>query len=117
MILTVGGEPYVALAGEVHNSDSSSPEDMEKIWKIADDLGMNTLILPVTWEMVEPEEGTFDFSVPKALIEQARAWNKKVIFLWFGSWKNAEMMYTPAWVKTDLERFSRAQIVKGMNIR
>ena len=115
MILTVGGEPYVALAGEVHNSDSSSPEYMEKIWKIADDLGMNTLILPVTWEMVEPEEGTFDFSVPKALIEQARAWNKKVIFLWFGSWKNAEMMYTPAWVKTDLERFSRAQIVKGMN--
>ena len=30
--------------------------------------GMNALLLPVSWEMVEPAEGTFDFSVPKALI-------------------------------------------------
>lgn len=38
---------------------------------------------------------------------------ERVIFLWFGSWKNAEMMYTPEWVKRDLNRFQRAQIVKS----
>lgn len=114
-VLFVEGQPFYAVAGEVHNSDSSSPEYMEEIWKIADDLGMNTLLLPVTWELLEPEEGSFDFSIPDALINQAREWNKKIVFLWFGSWKNAEMMYAPAWVKKDRKRFKRAQIIKGQD--
>ncbi len=112
-MLYVDDKPFFAVAGEVHNSDSSSPEYMEKIWKIADDLGLNTLLLPVTWELTEPKEGVFDFSIPDALIHQARQWNKKIIFLWFGSWKNAQMMYAPEWVKRDLNRFQRAQVVKG----
>lgn len=112
-VLMVDDKPFVALAGEVHNSDSSSIEYMEGIWQIADQLHMNTLLLPVTWEMIEPEEGIFDFENPKALIDQARSYGKKIIFLWFGSWKNGECMYTPEWVKKDLKRFKRAQIVKG----
>lgn len=114
-ILMVQDKPFVALAGEVHNSDSSSTEYMEGIWKTADELGMNTLLLPVSWEMIEPEEGKFDFEIVKALIDQARSYQKKIVFLWFGSWKNAECMYAPEWVKTDLKRFRRAQIKKGMN--
>jgi len=39
----------------------------------------------------------------------------RIVFLWFGSWKNAECMYAPAWVKQDLVRFPRAQIEKGKN--
>ena len=113
--MTVNGKPFIMLAGEVHNSDSSSPAYMEKIWDIAEELGMNTLLLPVTWELVEPEEGNFDFSIPKALIDQARERNMKISFLWFGSWKNAECMYSPAWVKQNLVRFPRAQIEKGKN--
>lgn len=114
-ILTVDGEPFVALAGEIHNSDYTSLEYMEGIWKIADDLGMNTLLIPMSWDIVEPKEGEFDFSLTQGLIEQARRWNKKIGFLWFGSWKNAECMYAPDWVKTDLERFKRGQIEKGKN--
>ena len=112
-VLFVNDRPFYAVAGEVHNSDSSSVEYMENIWKIADDLGMNTLLLPVSWELCEPEEGCFDFSLADSLIDQAREHDRKIIFLWFGSWKNAEMMYAPAWVKKDRKRFRRAQIVKG----
>ena len=112
-VLYVDGAPFYAVAGEVHNSDSSSPEYMDKIWRCADDLGLNTLLIPVTWELIEPEEDTFDFSIPDALIQQAREWNKRIIFLWFGSWKNAQMMYTPEWVKRDIQRFQRAQLVHG----
>ena len=112
-VLTVDGTPFFLLAGEVHNSDSSSPAYMEKIWDLADSMGMNTLLLPVSWEMTEPEEGHFDFSVPEKLISQARARGMHIVFLWFGSWKNAECMYAPAWVKQDLRRFPRAQIEKG----
>jgi len=114
-ILTVDGKPFVALAGEVHNSDYSSLEYMDGIWKTADELGMNTLLIPMSWDIVEPKEGTFDFSLTEGLILQARHWGKKIVFLWFGSWKNAECMYAPAWVKRDVNRFRRAQIVKGMN--
>ena len=30
-VLMVNGKPFIMLAGEVHNSDSSSPKYMEKI--------------------------------------------------------------------------------------
>ena len=114
-VLMAEDHPMILLAGEIHNSDSSSPAYMEHIWDAAEKLGMNALLLPVTWEMTEPEEGRFDFSVPKALIDQARERGMKIVFLWFGSWKNAECMYAPAWVKQDLNRFPRAQIEKGKN--
>ena len=114
-VLLVDGKPFIMLAGEVHNSDSSSPAYMEQIWKIADDLGMNSLLLPVTWEMVEPVEGEFHFEILDQLIDQAREHGMKIGLLWFGSFKNAECMYAPEWVKRDLERFHRGQIVKGKN--
>ena len=114
-ILMVEDEPLPLLAGEVHNSDSSSPAYMEHIWDIAEEFGMNALLLPVSWELVEPEEGRFDFSIPRVLIDQARERGMRIVFLWFGSWKNAECMYAPAWVKQDLARFPRAQIEKGKN--
>lgn len=114
-ILTVDGKPFIALAGEIHNSDFTSLEYMEGIWKTADDLNLNTLLIPMSWNIVEPEEGRFDFSLAEGLIRQARRWSKKIIFLWFGSWKNAECMYAPDWVKMDLKRFRRAQIEKGKN--
>ena len=114
-VLIVEDKPFILLAGEVHNSDSSSPKYMEEIWDIAGQLGMNTLLLPATWEMIEPEEGCFNFEVPTELINQAREREMKIVFLWFGSWKNAECMYAPGWVKQDLKRFPRAQIEKGKN--
>ena len=115
-VLIVNEEPFIMLAGEVHNSNSSSVEYMEGVYDQADALGMNSLLLPVTWELVEPEEGVFDFSLMDALIMQARARGKKLGFLWFGAWKNAQCYYAPAWVKTDLVRFRRAQMEKGKNL-
>lgn len=35
--------------------------------------------------------------------------------LWFGAYKNAQCYYAPAWVKRDIERFRRAQMVPGQN--
>lgn len=114
-ILMVKGRPFIMLAGEVHNSNASSLAYMERIWEQAEALGMNCLLLPVTWELIEPEENVCDFSLVSGLIEQARRHGKKIGFLWFGTWKNAQCYYAPAWVKTDLVRFKRAQVVKGKN--
>ena len=114
-LLMVHDRPFIMLAGEVHNSNSSSAAYMEQVWRKADELGMNSLLLPVSWEIIEPEEGRFDFTLVDKLIDQARSYGKKIGFLWFGSWKNAQCYYAPPWVKTDLNRFQRAQVEKGKN--
>lgn len=112
-VLEVHDQPFIMLAGEVHNSNSSSVEYMEGVWKKALELGMNTLLVPVTWELIEPQEGSFDFEVVDGLIMQARRLGGKLGFLWFGSWKNAQCYYVPEWVKADGARFRRAEVAKG----
>jgi len=67
-------------------------------------------------EGIEPEEGRFDFALVDGLIEGARQNNLRLIFLWFGSWKNGMSSYVPLWVKEDYRRFPRAQIRNGENV-
>jgi len=105
--------PFLMLAGEAHNSNSSTLQAMEPVWAKAAELGMNSILLPVTWEQIEPEEGRFTFQLVDGLIAGARERGFKLAFLWFGTWKNAQCTYAPAWVKTDQQRFWRAEVEKG----
>lgn len=114
-VLMVHEKPFIMLGGEVHNSNSSNADYMGAVWKKADALRMNSVLLPVSWEIIEPKERQFDFTLVDALICQAREHGKKICFLWFGSWKNAQCYYAPEWVKTDVTRFPRAEIVKGVH--
>lgn len=109
----VNGAPFLMLAGEAHNSNSSSLAAMEPVWDKARQLCLNTVLLPVSWELIEPEEGSFCFELVDGLISQARSRGLKLGLLWFGAWKNGQCTYAPAWVKTDLRRFLRAEVVKG----
>ena len=114
-IINVNGEPFIMLSGEVHNSNASSTEVMEPIWEKAKQLCLNSVLLPITWEMLEPVEGEFDFSLVDGLIQQARGYGMRIGFLWFGAWKNAQCYYAPSWVKSNLKRFWRAEVKKGQN--
>lgn len=112
--LFVDGEPFVALSGEAHNSSASDPDYMlRKVWPNIANLNMNSLIVPVAWEQIEAEEGKFDFSIPDAVISQARERNMRLILLWFGLWKNSESMYVPGWMKRDPETYFLAQRLDG----
>lgn len=111
--LVVEGKPYLILGGELHNSSSSSVEYMKPVWPRLAALHLNTVLLPVAWETIEPEAGTFDFRVLDGLVAAARENNLKLIVLWFGAWKNTYSSYVPAWVKTDTERFPRVQTSDG----
>jgi beta-galactosidase GanA len=79
-------------------------------------MNLNTILAPVYWELVEPTEGTFDFSLVDSLIYQSRKRNMKLILLWFGSWKNSMSCYVPGWVKTDTQRFPRALNKNGQAV-
>lgn len=111
--LVVDGEPFLILGGELGNSSASSLTYMDPIWPKLADLNLNTVLAPVYWELVEPEEGQFDFTLVDGLIEQARAHDMRLVLLWFGSWKNSMASYVPDWVKRDHERFPRAERSDG----
>ena len=112
--LFVHDEPFIILGGELHNSSASSLDYMEeKVWPNLEGLHMNTVILPIYWELIEAEEGKYDFSLLDGLIAQARKNQMHLILLWFGLWKNAESMYIPGWMKQDTEKYYRARKVNG----
>ena len=113
--LIVDGQPFIALAGEVHNSSASSLEYMEGVWESLVAARCNTAIVPIYWELLEPEEGRFDFTLVDGILAGARKRSLRLILLWFGTWKNAMSTYAPAWVKRDLGRFPRAQVYPGVS--
>lgn len=108
--LVVDGAPFLVLGGELHNSSSSSLDYMQPIWERMVALNLNTLLAPVSWELIEPEEGRFDFTLVDGLLRDARSHGLRLILLWFGSWKNGMSSYAPLWVKRDTARFPRARL-------
>lgn len=112
--LLVDGKPFIMLAGELHNSSASSPEYMQPIWRKLAAMNLNTVIGTVSWELVEPREGAFDFALVDDQIRQARAHHMRLVLIWFGTWKNAVASYVPMWVKTDLKRFPRVLSKDGV---
>lgn len=115
--LYVNDAPFLALAGEVHNSSASSLTYMkERVWNSIEGLNLNTLIVPIYWELVERKEGVYDFTLLDGIIRQARERNMHLILLWFGLWKNSESMYVPGWMKQDTDTYYRVRKVSGEKI-
>jgi hypothetical protein len=96
--LLVDGQPFFMLGGQAHNS-SAWPGTLPQVWNAIEAMHANTLEIPIYWQQIEPEEGTFDFSVVDTIITQAREHNVRLVLLWFATWKNGNTDYTPNWVK------------------
>jgi beta-galactosidase GanA len=105
--LMVDGKPFLILGAELHNSSSSSLDYMAPIWPKLKAIPLNTVLTPLSWELVEPQEGQFDFTLVDGLLRQARQQHLKIVFLWLAAWKNGMSSYAPLWVKSDTHRFPR----------
>lgn len=92
--LVVKDEPFLMLAGELQNSSFSSPEYMQDVWIKLKAMNMNTVLGSVSWEQIEPTEGTFDFTVLDQILLDARAHGLHVVLLWFGSFKNGKYVFS-----------------------
>ncbi len=106
--LIVEGQPMLILGGELSNSAATCRADIDSVMPRMARLGLNTVLVPAQWDLIEPEEGHYDFSLIDESIRQARSNGLKVVFLWFGAWKNSMSCYAPLWVKRDFHRFPRA---------
>jgi hypothetical protein len=104
--LMVEGHPFLILGGQIHNS-SGWPSELPQVWQSMAALHANTVEAPVYWEQLEAQQGHFDFTNVDAIVQGARAHNLHVVLLWFGTWKNGNNHYAPAWVKADTTRYPR----------
>ncbi len=100
------GKPFLILGGETRNSSASSLIYMEeKVWPNVAHLNLNTLLMPISWELMEHTRGQYDFTLVDGLIRQAEDHGMHLVFLWFGLWKNGMSTYVPQWMKDDPETF------------
>jgi len=112
--LVVNGKPFLMLAGELGNSSAGTAAEADAILPKLARLHFNTVLMPVAWDEIEPEEGRFDYSILDHWIEVARQQHMHLVFLWFGSWKNAFSEYAPEWVLRDTQRFPREISADGV---
>ena len=102
--LLVDGKPFFILGAQAHNS-SAWPAMLPSVWSSVETMHANTLEVPIYWEQVEPEQGTFDFSLIDTLLHQSRQHNVHLILLWFATWKNGSNHYMPVWMKRDAAKY------------
>jgi beta-galactosidase GanA len=105
----VDGKPFLMLSGQVDNSSASTPEDLNPAWEAMNALHGNAIEIPLYWELLEPQEGRFDFHLVDQIIAGARSHNLRIVFLWFGTWKNGTLDYAPEWIKEDPKKYFHAE--------
>ena len=115
--LVVKGKPFLVLGGELHNSSTSGAAYMRPIWEQMKKKNLNTVIAPVYWELLEPVEGHFDFTLVDSMLAGARKQNLHLVLLWFASWKNGYSMYAPSWVKNNSDKYPRAKDENGKSLQ
>ena len=111
--IVANGKPMLMIGGELGNSSASTPEDVKRTFAHLSKIGLNTVLAPVSWELIEPQEGQFDMSSLDVILTEARRNGLRVVLLWFGAWKNSMSCYAPEWFKRDVKRFPRAHTQDG----
>jgi beta-galactosidase GanA len=114
--LVVNDQSFLMMSGELHNSSTGSAHYMRSMWPRMANQNLNTVLATVSWELIEPREGVFDFSLVDSMVIGARKENLKLVILWFGSWKNGKSTYVPEWVKNDTKRFPFAKNKDGKTL-
>ena len=116
--LFVDGKPFIMFSGELHNSTSTSESYMEEIgvWKQMKEGNFNTVIASCSWDVIEPEEGKYDFTSVDHVIRNARENGLKVVMIWFASWKNGNSTYAPSYIKRNPKKYPLVKNEEGKDL-
>lgn len=114
--LVVNGVPTIVLGGELANSSATSVADIEKNFPKLEQMGLNTVAVPISWNLFEPTEDHYDYTLIDKIISQAERNHLNVIILWFGAWKSSTSCYAPVWFKRDGLRFPRMYTREGKTL-
>ena len=79
--LIVNGRPFLILGGELGNSSAGTAEQADAIVPRLASMHVNTILMPVTWEQIEPREGSFDFDILDHWVARAREHKMHLVLL------------------------------------
>ncbi|WP_138750815.1 DUF5597 domain-containing protein [Paenibacillus sinopodophylli] len=110
------GRPFFPVGAQVHNSSAYSVEGLNRGFEALKHIHANSVAIPLYWGVVEGQEGIYDFSLVRSIWEEVKARGYKLIFIWFGTWKNGNAKYAPHWVKENPQRFWRVIAQDGSRL-
>ena len=69
--IIANGKPMLMIGGELGNSSASTPEDVKRTFAHLHKMGLNTVLAPVSWELIEPQEGKRHAGGTRAAVRRA----------------------------------------------
>ena len=51
--IVANGKPMLMIGGELGNSSASTPEDVKRTFSHLSKIGLNTVLAPVSWELID----------------------------------------------------------------
>lgn len=114
--LEVDGRPYLVLSVQWDCCSCYTPAGMDPYFEHAVKMGCNTATLPLYWGEVEPEPGRYDWRMLDHRLAKAREHGLRLVLMWYGTYKNAEIGYAPADVVADVKTYRRVRTREGAEL-
>ena len=88
--LEVDGKPFPLLGAQIRldallNCDKMSINEVENYFKKAQELGVNCVQIPISWNMIEAKEEKYDFNIVNSILQFANKYDLKIELLWFST--------------------------------
>ena len=84
--LEVDGKPFPLLGAQIRldallNCDKMSINEVENYFKKAQELGVNCVQIPISWNMIEAKEEKYDFNIVNSILQFANKYDLKIELL------------------------------------
>ncbi|MCS3162442.1 beta-galactosidase [Bacteroides faecis] len=84
--VSVDGKPFPFLGAQIRldallNCDKMTINEVENYFKKAQELGLNCVQIPISWNMVEPKENKYDYSILNSILQFVNKYNLKMELL------------------------------------
>lgn len=88
--VSVDDKPFPFLGAQIRldallNCDKMTINEVEKYFKKAQELELNCVQIPISWNMVEPKENQYDYSIINSILQFVNKYNLKMELLWFST--------------------------------
>ena len=77
------GKPFPLLGAQIRldallNCDKMSINEVENYFKKAQELGVNCVQIPISWNMIEAKEEKYDFNIVNSILQFANKYDLKI---------------------------------------